>query len=174
MFVPVILGTAREGRESEKVARFMLEETEKAGIDTQLVDVRDFRLEATDRRKERSEVKRLAALINKADALIIVSPEYNWSYPGELKMMLDMLYKEYKGKPVGICGVSNGMFAGARMMGKLKDFCLCVGMVPIQASLYFGNVEELFDENGKIKDDKYFPRVQRFLDELRWFADKMK
>lgn len=48
MYVPVILGTAREGRQSEKVAKFMLGEVKKAGWETELLDVRDFRIEATD------------------------------------------------------------------------------------------------------------------------------
>ena len=174
MFFPVILGTAREGRESEKVARFMVEEVKKNGFDTGLVDVKDFRILATDNAGTSGQAKKLKSIVEKADGLIIVSPEYNYSYPGELKMMLDMLYKEYKSKPVGICGVSNGTFAGARMMGKLKDFCLCVGMVPIQSALYFGNVESLFDESGKITDEKYFARAKRFLDELSWWTNKLK
>lgn len=174
MFVPVILGTAREGRESEKVAKFMVEEAKKAGLETELVDVRDYRLDATDNTGEPGAAKKWKGKLEKADALIIVAPEYNYSYPGELKMMLDMLFKEYKNKPVGICGVSGGPFAGARMMGKLKDLLLCVGMVPIQSALYFGNVADLFDGSGRVKDEAYFRRAKRFLDELKWWAEKLK
>jgi len=174
LFFPVILGTAREGRESEKVARFMIAQTKRAGHKTQLVDVRDFRIPATDRSGGFEQNKKWKAIVEKSDGLVIVSPEYNHSYPGELKMMLDMLYKEYKNKPVGICGVSNGNFAGARVMGKLKDFCLCVGMVPIQMSLYFGNIEDLFDESGKIADEKYNDRAERFLKELEWLSEKLE
>lgn len=48
LFIPVILGTARKGRESEKVARFILEEVKKYNLDSEFVDVGDFRIEATD------------------------------------------------------------------------------------------------------------------------------
>jgi NAD(P)H-dependent FMN reductase len=152
----------------------MVEQTKKAGYKTELVDVRDFRIPATNNKGEIKESKKLKSIVEKADGLIIVSPEYNHSYPGELKMMLDMLYSEYKNKSVGVCGVSRGSFSGARMMGKLKDFCLCVGMIPIQASLYFGNVETLFEESGKIKDEVYNGRAERFLKELEWMAGKLK
>jgi hypothetical protein len=60
------------------------------------------------------------------------------------------------------------------MIEKLHDFCLCVGMVPIHSSLYFGNVETLFEDSGRIKDEKYFSRAERFLKELEWMAGKLK
>jgi NAD(P)H-dependent FMN reductase len=174
MYFPIILGTAREGRFSEKVAKYMIKQTKKAGYKTQLVDVRDFRIPATDDTGASKEAKKLKRIVERADGLIIVAPEYNHSYPGELKMMLDLLYQEYKSKPVGICGVSRGSFAGARMIAKLHDFCLCVGMIPIQSSLYFGGVRELFEDSGKIKDEKYHSRVERFLSELEGMAKKLK
>jgi NAD(P)H-dependent FMN reductase len=110
MFIPIILGTARVGRQSEKAAKFMLQEMVKAGVESELIDVRDHRITATDKKLPESEA--LAKIIIKADALIVVSPEYNHGYPGELKMMLDMLYDEYFHKPVGFCGVSIGIFGG--------------------------------------------------------------
>jgi NAD(P)H-dependent FMN reductase len=174
MYIPVILGTAREGRQSEKVAAFIVGEVKKYGLKTELLDARNYRLRATDNTGEPEQAKKLGERISKADALILVSPEYNYSYPGELKMMLDMLYEEYKNKPVGICCVSGGSFGGARMLGKLRDLCLCVGMVPIQATLYFGNVMNLFDDQGNMLEEKYLSRTRRFLDELVWFAKKLE
>jgi NAD(P)H-dependent FMN reductase len=150
MYIPVILGTARKGRESEKAARFMLEETLKAGIESELIDVRDYRIEATDNTEEIPEAKKLAGKIISADGIIIVSPEYNRGYPGELKMMLDMLYKQYARKPVGICGVSSGGIGGARMVEQLKLICIQFQMVPLREAVYFPNVTELFDEKGMI------------------------
>ena len=71
MYIPVILGTARKGRQSEKVARFILAEVKKAGLETELLDVRDYRLEATDNTGEPRQAKKLAGKISPADALII-------------------------------------------------------------------------------------------------------
>jgi len=93
MYIPIILGTAREGRQSEKVAKFMLQETLKTGLETEIIDVHDFRIKATDNTEKSPLAKKLAEKVNKVDGFIIVSPEYNHGYPGELKMMLDMLYK---------------------------------------------------------------------------------
>jgi len=174
LYIPIILGTAREGRHSEKVAKFMLQETIKADLKTEIIDVRDFRIESTDNTGEITQAKKLAEKIIKADGLIIVAPEYNHGYPGELKMMLDMLYKQYAKKPVGICGVSAGGLGGARMVQQLRQICIAFNMIPIREAIYFSNVYDLFDEKGVIKDQSYYKRVKKFLDELIWFAKTLK
>lgn len=163
MYLPIILGTAREGRQSEKVARFMLAEVKSRGADGAIVDVRDYRMEATDNTKKGDNAKRLAEVIGRSDGIIIVSPEYNHGYPGELKMMLDLLYEEYRGKPILICGVSRGAFGGTRMVEQLRLVCIGLGMIPVSDALYFSNVEE-FDENGT--NERYKKSAEKALGEL--------
>jgi NAD(P)H-dependent FMN reductase len=174
LYLPIILGTARSGRESEKVAEFVLREAIKAGLKTEIIDVRDFRIEATDNTGKLPQAKKLSKLITKADGLIIVTPEYNHGYPGELKMMLDMLYEEYARKPVGFCGVSSGRLGGARAVEQLRLVCVELKMLPIREAVYFPVVQELFDREGVIKDDSYKDRVRKFLDEFIWHAKALK
>lgn len=156
MYAPVILGTAREGRYSDKVAKFILGEAVKAGLESEILDVRDYRIIATDKTLAYPEAKRFAEKIAKADALIIVTPEYNHGYPGELKMMLDMLYEQYARKPVGLCGVSMGGLGGARCIEQLRLVVAELHMVSIREAVYFSGVRQLFDENGTIKDSAYY------------------
>lgn len=176
LFIPVILGTAREGRRSENAARFVFEEMKKReGIETEFLDVRDFRLPATDDSGVTEVAKKLAAIIGRADGFIIVSPEYNHGYPGELKMMLDMSDGEYARKPIAICGVSSGTTGGARMMEQLRSVILDLGAVPMLEAVYFTKVKELFDESGAIKDaSSYQRRVAEMLDGLLWYAKTLK
>ena len=173
MYIPIILGTAREGRESEKVARFMLEKAAEMGLDSEIVDVRDYRLPATDNTKTSDAAKRLREKVLRADGLVIVSPEYNHGYPGELKMMLDMLYDEYFGKPVGICGVSSGVFGGARMIEHLVATCVRFHMLPTGEVLYFPKVQDLFDESGAIKKEAYHRRANKFFAVLAEYAEAL-
>ncbi len=174
MYIPIILGTAREGRQSAKAAKFMLAEAVKFGFDSEIIDPRDYRIAATDNSKSSPQAKKLAEKIIKADGIVIVSPEYNHGYPGELKMMLDMLYGEYAHKPVGICGVSSSGLGGARMVEQLKQICIELHMPPIRESVYFSNVQNLFDDSGKILDDAFIARAQKFFEELNWYAEKLK
>ncbi|MDD5382759.1 MAG: NAD(P)H-dependent oxidoreductase [Candidatus Margulisbacteria bacterium] len=159
MYLPVILGTAREGRESEKVARFVLELVKRSGAGAELIDARDYRIAATNNTGAIPEAKKLAEKITKADGIIIVMPEYNHGFSGELKMMLDLLYKEYANKPVAICGVSAGPLGGARGVQALKLTLLALRLQPILETVYFPNVQELFNEQGEIKDRAYEQRV---------------
>ena len=174
LFIPIILATGREGRLSENAARFMLKQTEKFGLKTELIDVADFGLIRTKRSADTEPAKSFSEKISLADGLIIVSPEYNHGYPGELKLVLDQLYKEYNRKPVGICGVSAGKLGGARMVEQLRLVAIEFQMVPIRSAVYFSNISDLFDEAGNIKDDSYEKRVNGFLEELVWYAQALK
>ncbi|MBU0572943.1 MAG: NAD(P)H-dependent oxidoreductase [Candidatus Margulisbacteria bacterium] len=146
MYIPIILGTAREGRFSEKVANLAMEIAKESGIDSEMVDIRDYRLAATDNIGNIPQAKKWAEKVNKADALVMVAPEYNHGYSGELKMFLDMLYEEYFGKPVGLCGVSMGPWGGTRGIQALKLTCLALGMHPILQAVYVPNIRDAFDE----------------------------
>ncbi|MCL5411344.1 MAG: NAD(P)H-dependent oxidoreductase [Patescibacteria group bacterium] len=174
MYMPVILGTAREGRQSEKAAKFVLVELEKAGLETELVDVRDFLIGHTDNTGTTELARKWAEKMKRADGLIIVSPEYNHSFPGELKLMLDALYQEYMNKPIGICGVSAGPLGGARAVEQLRLVSVEFHLVPIREAVYFSEINELFEENGEIKDAAYSNRVKKLLDELIWYAKALK
>jgi NAD(P)H-dependent FMN reductase len=170
LFIPVILGTARQGRESENVARFVFEQTKKrADLETQLIDVRELPMKLDDAGEQMKDPK-FSATIERCDGLIIVTPEYNHGYPGLLKHALDMNLKEYIHKAVGICGVSAGAFGGARVIESLLPVMRELGLVAIFEDVNFGKVGTLFDEHGNLLDQNYVHRVDKFLNELIWMA----
>jgi len=174
MYIPIILGTARKGRQSEKAANYVLGEVKRAGLETELIDVRDYGIAATDNTPETPQAKKLSEKITRADGLIVVSPEYNHGYPGELKMMIDMLYAQYAQKPIGFCGVSAGPLGGGRAVEQLRQVAVELHMVPIREAIYFPNVYTLFDEKGNINDKAYAERARKFLEELTWYAKALK
>jgi len=142
LFIPVILGTARQGRQSENVAHFVFEQTKKRGdVETELIDVRELPMRLD-----------------------------NHGYPGLLKHALDMNLKEYIHKAVGICGVSAGPFGGARVIEGLLPVMRELGLVTIYEDVNFAKVGTLFDEHGKFLDQSYVRRVDKFLNELTWMA----
>jgi NAD(P)H-dependent FMN reductase len=174
LFIPVILGTARKGRFSEAVARFVLEQVRKrATIETTLVDIREIRLSIDDA-GEALKDQGFSALVMRADALILVVPEYNHGYPGLLKHVLDTNLKEYIHKAVGICGVSASGFGGARVIQNLLPVMRELGLVTIFWDGNFSNVQSLFDANGAIKDVSYIGRIDKFLAELVWMAEVLR
>jgi NAD(P)H-dependent FMN reductase len=170
LFIPVILGTARQGRESEHAARFVFEQTKKrAGVETELIDVRTLPMRLDDAGEQMKDPA-FSATIERCDGLIIVTPEYNHGYPGLLKHALDMNLKEYIHKAVGICGVSAGLFGGARVIEQLVPVMRELGLVVVFEDVNFGRIGSLFDEQGNLLDQKYVRRFDKFLNELIWMA----
>src|SRR5438067_12713235 len=170
LFIPVILGTARQGRESEHAAKFVFEQTKKrAGVETEFIDVRTLPMKLDDAGEQMKDPK-FSATIERCDGLIIVTPEYNHSFPGLLKHALDMNLKEYIHKAVGICGVSAGSFGGARVIEALLPVMRELGLVTIFNDVNFGPVGKIFSDDGKLLDQRFVGRATEFLDELIWMA----
>jgi NAD(P)H-dependent FMN reductase len=174
IFVPVILGTPRQGRFSEYVARFVLGEVAKReGVEAELIDIREIRLPATDA-GEAIKDSRFSETVMRADGLIIVAPEYNHGYPGMLKHVLDTNLKEYIHKAVGICGVSAGPFGGTRVVENMLPVMRELGLVTIFWDGNFSSVQKAFDESGVLTDESYVRRIDKFLKELIWMAKVLR
>ena len=170
LFIPIILGTTRRGRQSENVARFVFEQTRKrADVETELIDVCKLPMKLDDAGEQMKDPK-FSATIDRCDGLIIVTPEYNHGYPGLLKHALDMNLEEYIHKAVGICGVSAGSFGGVRAIEALLPVMRELGLVTIFWDVNFGNVAKLFDDQGNLLDQSYVRRLDKFLNELIWMA----
>ena len=84
------------------------------------------------------------------------------------------LEKEYAKKPVAVCGVSDGRFGGARLVGVMLPIFRTLQMVALKNSVHFSTVDELFDEAGKIKDQSYQGKLKKMFDELNWYAAALK
>jgi NAD(P)H-dependent FMN reductase len=175
VFLPVILGTSRQGRASEHAARFVFQEvSQRPDMTTELIDIREIRLPIDDAGEAIKDAK-FSATVERADGLILVVPEYNHSFPGLLKHVLDTNLAEYIHKAVGVCGVSAGPFGGARMIENLLPVLRELGLVTIFWDVYFGNARTLFDPaTGKISDPTYRERVKKFVDELLWMARALR
>jgi NAD(P)H-dependent FMN reductase len=172
MFLPILLGTVREGRQSENVARLLLERAQgHPEIETRLFDPRDMNFPMTD---EGQGLKELNAewrdAIVRADGLIIVTPEYNHGYPGSLKMALDLLLREYVHKAVGLVGVSAGPWGGTRVIERLVGVVRELGLAVTFTDLNFPHVASKFDAEGRLVDEAMNPRIDAFFTEILWMA----
>jgi NAD(P)H-dependent FMN reductase len=176
LFIPVLLGTNRKERQSVHVARWLTGEMEKREeIETKLFDVRDFDLPQDDYGTAlRDSFPEWRDSIIRADALVVVSPEYNHGYPGSLKSVLDLLLKEYIHKCVALVGVSAGPWGGTRVVEALVPVVRELGLTVTFTDLNFPSVQTKFDAEGKLLDKAYEKRVAGFLDELVWMSRALK
>src|SRR5262245_12316419 len=129
--VPVILGTVRQGRMSLPVARLVTADlSRRPGIETELIDVARLPLRVDDA-GEATKDPAFAEKLTRADALVLVSPEYNHGYSGMLKHVLDSCLQEYVHKAVGVVGVSAGPYGGTRGIQDLLPVLRELGLVAI-------------------------------------------
>lgn len=122
-----------------------------------------------------TEVVQFAEEIKNADAVIIVTPEYNGGYPASLKNVIDLLTAEWKRKPIAIATVSNGDFGGSQVITSLLFTLWKIGAWVAPAKFPVPNIEKTFDEKGQAADkEKTDKRAKGFLDELIWCAEAKK
>ena len=171
--IPVILGTQRTGRMSEHAARAVYVELEKRpGIETELIDAATLPI-PSDEAGEAAKDPAFAETMNRADAIVLVAPEYNRGYPGLLKHVLDTNLAEYIHKAAGVVGVSAGIFGGARMIENLLPVLRELGLVTIFWDVNVNNARTRFDETGVLVDDSFLA-IDKFLDELIWMAETLR
>ena len=174
LFIPVIVGTVRKGRLSLPVARVMASElSRRPGIETELIDIARMPLRVDDA-GEATKDPTFAAQMSRADALVLVSPEYNHGYSGMLKHVLDSCLAEYIHKAVGVVGVSAGPFGGTRGIQDLLPVLRELGLVTIFWDVSFSSVQDVFDESGTLRDQTYLARIDKFLKELIWMATTLR
>jgi len=175
-YIPIICGSTRRDRQSIKVARFVLKQLQaRPGVETELLDLLEYNFPIMEERLHRRDdppqgLKEFGEKIGRADAFIIVSPEYNNGYPGVLKNALDYLLPEYERKPVGIVTVSAGGFGGINCLAQLRLVMIGAGAVPIPENLSVSRVQDSFRDDGT-HDPAYDKRAAAFLDEVLWFAE---
>src|SRR6266436_2569156 len=175
VILPVIIGTPRQGRLTEPAANFVFGEVSKrSDIETELIDIRKIPIRMDDA-GEALKDSEFSATVSRSDGLILVVPEYNHSFPGLLKHVLDTNLKEYIHKAAGVCGVSAGPFGGARMIESLLPVLRELGLVTVFSDVYFGTAGKLFDPaTGNITDPAYTGRLDKFLNELVWMARALR
>ena len=103
-------------------------------------------------------VERLRRQIAAADALLFVTPEYNYSMPGVLKNAIDWASRPpeqpFAGKPCAIMGAAAGMAGTARAQYDLRRSCVFLDMHPInKPEVFIGQAQTKFDANGQLLDE---------------------
>lgn len=174
LFLPVLAGTTREQRKSFWAAKLVAEVGSTIeGVETLLVDPKNFYFPGDGNDPEGKD-SRYSELTARADGFFIVTPEYNHSFPGTLKRMLDSELENYNHKPVAFAGASSGAWGGVRAIESLVISVREMGLVATYTDMHFPRVQELFDQDGKLLDEKYRERCTKSWQELVWMATALK
>ncbi len=189
MKLAVVIGSTREGRQSDKVAKWVDKAAKTNNIKSEIIDLKDFEMpffnEAISPRynPERKPVKEVQAwldAIKKFDAYIFITPEYNHSVAAVLKNALDYLTDELYHKPTAV--VSHGSVGGARAATDLKEILSECQSAVISKSVQLFNVgmTNAVDDDGNLSEElqnnPYGPSTQlsNLLSELEWYSNALE
>ena len=168
MQITIVQGTARIDNKSHHVVQTLHEKFKAAGAEVSLVKAGEHVEKAATvppwgEGGANDSPTKWKEIAERTDMFVMVLPEYNHGYPGEWKLLMDSLYKEFEGKHVAVVGVSGGNFAGARVMEHVMPVLLEFKMRILPQRLHVGNVKSQFDEEGNLTDEKTEERFDKFV-----------
>jgi len=171
----VIIGSTRPGRAGLPIAEWFVERARRHGqFDVEIADLAEIALPLLDepnhprmRRYVHQHTKDWSARIDRADAVVVVTPEYNYGYPAAVKNAIDYLHEEWQYKPVGFVSYG-GVAAGTRAVQQLKQVVTTLKMVPVTESVNIPFHAALMDEDGRFEGNEVAEQsADAMLDELQ-------
>ena len=178
----LVYGSTRKKRLGIRFVKFLKDQILKNGHVPSIIDPLENKLPLLDKRFDeypsKSVPKNINAIqqkLNRSDAFIIVSAEYNHMPPPALINLLNYFYKEYDRKPSTICTYSVGDLAGIRVQSPLRAMMSQFGSPPIKHGMFQPKLLNNFDINGNPMDYKDAEkRFLLFFKELVWYAEALK
>jgi chromate reductase len=174
-----IAGSLRQGsfnRAALRAAQGLLPED----ATLEVAEIGELPLFSQDREKPLPEpVARFKEAIQRTQAVLICTPEYNYSVPGVLKNAIDWASRPYgenvwNEKPVALMSASPGMFGGARAQYHLRQSFVFLNMCPVnQPEVMIARAAEKFDEQGNLKDETAKKLIRQLLQNLVGLTRRM-
>ncbi|WNJ16482.1 NAD(P)H-dependent oxidoreductase [Pontibacter sp. G13] len=177
MQIAIILGSIRTGRQSHKIAKFLVRMLQdRPDVEPILLDLAEYDLPLYRERWAEQDpptpvLASFSQVLKSADALLFISPEYHGSYSGVLKNAVDHFWGEFKQKPIGVVATGSGRFGGINASTEMQQLVLSIGAYPIPQKLLVPFVDRVFDEQGNPTDERLTQQVHDFLQAFLWFSN---
>lgn len=178
----VVIGTVRPGRIGPAFARWFSDvAVGHGGFDVTTIDLAEVDLPFHDEPHHpktgtyvHDHTRKWSRLVDASDAIVLVTPEYNYGYSPVLKNALDYLHREWADKPVGFVGYG-GIGAGTRAIQQLKQVVTTLRMVPVFEAVNVPFAQRALDESGSVKvDPERDAAACAMLDELARLTVKLR
>lgn len=173
MKVAILLGSVRKGRQSHKLGYYINKQLKKRGAFTDLIDLAELRLPIYGTGEEDIDVNALeiGARLMKAEAIILITPEYHGSFSGALKNALDYFGDEFRKKAVGIVAASSGRMGGINASTQLQHVVSSMGGYPVPLKLLVPDIQNAFTPLLEPTNERIAKMTSDFLTEFTWFAE---
>jgi NAD(P)H-dependent FMN reductase len=173
--VAVIVGSNRHGRFAPTVAKWFLGQIRSRGdVDVHVVDLADLDVPGAHGPEGAAAMEDFRASIDHADAVVVITPEYNHSFPAALKQAIDFVHEEWQAKPVSFVSYG-GISGGLRAVEHLRAVFAELHAVTVRDTVSLHNAWSLFDERGELLDaGPCNAAAKQMLDQLCWFARALR
>ena len=170
--IAVIIGSVRDGRFGLRVGAWVQKCLAESAIDADIIDLAGLTFPLTMR--EHPDVASFAARIGHADAIVVVTPEYNHSYPGPLKTAIDALREQWRAKPVAFVSYG-GMAGGLRAVEALRLVFAELHAVTIRDTVSLHNPWAPADDpNIDYPDNASTQALTQMMRQLLWWANALR
>ncbi|MEU3302336.1 NAD(P)H-dependent oxidoreductase [Streptomyces sp. NPDC006678] len=175
----VVIGSDREGRFAPVVADwFLARATVREDFSVDVVDVAEVDLPTSLSYRPaapvRAELAKVSPRLADAEAFVVLTPEYNHSFPASLKNLIDWHYGEWQAKPVGFISYG-GISGGLRAVEQLRQVFAEMHAVTVRDTVAFPNAGGQFDADGQHKDPAApDAAVKTMLDQLAWWGAALR
>jgi NAD(P)H-dependent FMN reductase len=157
----IIVVSTRPGRAGLPISQWFTARAKDHGaFDVTVVDLAELGLPLLDepehprlRRYTKQHTKEWSAIVDAADAFVIVTPEYNYGYPASIKNAIDYLHQEWAYKPVGFVSYG-GVAAGTRAVQQLKQVVTTLRMLPVFESVNIPFHAKLIGSDGALQPNE--------------------
>lgn len=172
----IIVGSTREHRSADVIADWVIDEARRyakeadSDIDLNVIDLADADLPPRLPAQPTPAVAQLDARIAASDGFVVITPEYNHSFPASLKHAIDLVHAGWQAKPVGLVSYG-GISGGLRAVEQLRLVFAELHAVTIRDTVSFHGGAACFDAAGRPKDDVAPATAMAvLLDRLTWWA----
>ena len=173
--VAVVIGSTREGRLAPTISRWLIEHTSRREeFVMDIMDLAEVSLPAVMSKGAGAEVAALNARLGAADAYVVLTPEYNHSFPAPLKAAIDWSSRAWKAKPVAFVAYG-GRAGGLRAVEQLRQVFAEMHAVTIRDTVSFHDAWSVFDSAGHPAGAEAAESALRtMLDQLAWWAHALR
>ncbi len=178
MKILIISGSTRTGRHSHKLALALQHKlaSKENVISVDVLDIAAYSIptfEATFSKLPNPNdiLLEIQTILNNADAMVFLSPEYHGSFTGSFKNLIDFYWTEFQKKPIGVATTSTGRYGGINASSEMQQLVLSLGAFPMPVKLIVPAIQNAFNEEGAITDEYVARSMEKFTTEFLWFSD---
>ena len=166
----VIIASVREERLGPSIARWFVDHVRTADGSATPIDLIDLAaLDLPDDLGGAGDTQDLIERIDRADGVVVVTPEYNRGYPGPLKTAIDTVVSPWRAKPVGFVAYG-GVSGGLRAVEQLRPVFAELHAVTVQAVVALPQAWDSVDAAGVVHAPRAGAAATKMLHQLTWWA----